>query len=282
MASLVVLLVFFAAGAFIFWPGFGSYERWFAPKAIAWQRWEQHNPGSKVIVDHSALTSFLQKYVRPEADGLNTVNYDVVTPEDVRMLATYIKQTAALPVSKFNRDVQLAFWINLYNAITIDLILSHYPVASIRDVKLSNQPFSIGPWDEKLVTVQGQALSLNDIEHRILRPIWRDPRLHYTVNCASIGCPNLAQVAYTAASLEENLDQAAKAYINSDRGVTITDGRVSVSKIYDWFISDFGGSANAVLAHLAIYADSELAATLAGVNKLHGQHYDWRLNGPRP
>ncbi|MCP4385376.1 MAG: DUF547 domain-containing protein [Hyphomicrobiales bacterium] len=282
LAGLALLLALLAAAAFVFWPGFGSFERWFAPKAVAWPRWEQHDAASQDTVDHSALTAFLGTYLRTEASGLNTVDYATVTLDDQSALVAYIEGIAARPVSAFNRDVQFAYWVNLYNAITIHLVLAHYPVTSIRDIKLSDRLFSIGPWDEKLVTVEGEALSLNDIEHRILRPIWRDPRIHYAVNCASVGCPNLAPSAYAETDLDAVLDNAARTYVNSDRGVTITGERISVSRIYDWFIADFGGTPEAVLAHLARYADDDLAANLARIGRLRGQHYDWRLNDPSP
>ena len=275
LALLVALLV---GGAFVFWPKFGSFERWFAPKAVAWQRWEKHDATSLYVVDHSALPEFLGQYLHTDATGLNTVDYASVKSVSLRDLSGYVETTAALPVSTFNRDVQLAYWINLYNAVTIHLVLSHYPVESIRDIKLTDRWLSIGPWDEKLVSVEGEALSLNDIEHRILRPIWRDPRIHYAVNCASVGCPNLAKTAYAGSDIDLSLDDAARAYINSERGVKIHRERLSVSKIYDWFVADFGSSANSVLAHLALYAEDNLAADLARIGKLHGQHYDWRLN----
>jgi hypothetical protein len=282
LVGLALLLALLAAGTLIFWPGFGSYERRFAPKAVTWSRWDLHDAASQEVIDHGALTAFLGKYLQSEASGLNTVDYSAVTPDGQSELAAYIKTTAALPVSTFNRDVQLAFWVNLYNAVTVRLIFSHYPVESIRDIKHPDRLFSIGPWEEKLVTVEGEALSLNDIEHRILRPIWRDPRIHYVVNCASVGCPNLAPTAFIGANIAAALDDAARAYINSERGVMIADDRVSVSSIYDWFIADFGGTTEAVLAHLAQYADDDLAAALTRIGKLHSQHYDWRLNELSP
>ncbi len=132
-----------------------------------------------------------------------------------------------------------------------------------------------------MITVAGQALTLNDIEHRILRPIWQDPRVHYALNCASIGCPDLAPRAYTGAGLDRALTLAATAYVNDPRGVTIRDGRVTVSRIYDWFIEDFGGSEQTVLAHLKSYADEKLAADLVRIGRIDDTAYDWQLNGVR-
>ena len=95
-------------------------------------------------------------------------------------------------------------------------------------------------WKKKLLTIEGEEVSLNDIEHRILRPIWRDPRIHYAVNCASIGCPNLVSTPFTAENTEALLDQGARNYINHPRAVNISSkGKVTVSSIYSWFESDF-------------------------------------------
>ncbi len=96
---------------------------------------------------------------------------------------------AATSADRLRRAEQFPFWINLYNALTVKVVLDHYPVEIIRDIDISPGLFADGPWGKKLVTVEGEALSLDDIEHRILRPIWKDPRLHYVLNCAALGVP---------------------------------------------------------------------------------------------
>ena len=122
-------------------------------------------------------------------------------------------------------------------------------------------------------------LSLNDIVHRILPPIWRDPRTHYALNCASIGCPNLQPRAWDASTLETQLEAAAKAFVNHPRGVRVAGDKLWVSSIYVWFKSDFGGSDAGVIAHLKRYAEPALAAKLALVKKINDDGYDWALNG---
>ena len=138
--------------------------------------------------------------------------------------------------------------------------------------------FSVGPWGKKLIMVEGQELSLDDIEHRILRPIWRDPRIHYVVNCASIGCPNLRRGAYTGATIEDELTKAAKDHINNWRGITFDDGMLHVSSIYKWFREDFGDTDASVIAHLKTYAEPALADRLSRVRDIEGHIYDWTLN----
>ncbi len=202
--------------------------------------------------------------------------YAHVSDADRKRLDRYIDDLTALAISAYSRDEQRAYWINLYNALTVQVILDHYPVKSIRQIKPNL--FSVGPWRKKLITVEGEQLSLDDIEHRILRPIWRDPRLHYAVNCAAIGCPNLQTEAYTAANADTLLDRGARAYVNNPRGVAFRNGRLIVSSIYEWFQEDFGNSDEGVIGHLRRYAEPPLAARLNGTKRIAGDGYDWALN----
>ncbi len=258
--------------------GFTSVENLFAPSADLWPRWERHDPNSTAKIDFSDWDGLLKRFVQVSSDGVNRVDYAAFRSGGKGALAKVIADLTALPISRYTRDEQLAYWINLYNAVTVQVILAHYPVESIRDIDISPGLFSDGPWDKELVSVEGEALSLNDIEHRILRPIWNDPRLHYAVNCASIGCPNLARDAYDGAEVGNRLDSAAKDYINDPRGVSVAGSKVTVSKIYDWFQEDFGGSTHSVLAHLKRYAAPALAERLDAIGDIEDTRYDWSLN----
>jgi hypothetical protein len=166
----------------------------------------------------------------------------------------------------------------MYNALTVSVVLDFYPVKSIQDIDLGPGLFTIGPWDKKPIKVDDEAVSLNDIEHRILRPIWKDPRIHYAVNCASVGCPNLQRAAYTAARMDTMLERAASTFVNNPRGARFSDGKLVVSKIYAWFLDDFGGSKDAVLNHLRKYANKDLANKLGQATGISGYEYDWNLN----
>lgn len=252
-----------------------------APKAELWARWQQHDPDSERQIDHGLWADFLEKYlITDHPSGVNQVRYGAVTPKDKQRLARYLDRLQAVPVSALNRAEQKAFWINAYNALTVKVILDHYPVDSIRDIDLSGW-FTKGPWKAGLLTVEGEKLSLDDIEHRILRPIWRDNRVHYAVNCASIGCPDLQDVPFTARNMEELLDKAARQYINHPRGVHFqNDEKLVISSIYDWFQEDFKESLNGVLEHLASYADPQLANRLRSFSGDVDYAYDWRLNEP--
>lgn len=249
-----------------------------APKAELWDRWQAYDAESSLTVDHSAWDGFLQRHVRFGEDGVNLVAYGAVGGEDRDALRAYIADLETVPVRSLARQEQLPYWVNLYNALTVQVILDHYPVDSIRDIDISPGFFADGPWGRKLATVDGEGVSLDDIEHRILRPIWGDPRIHYAVNCASIGCPNLQKRAMTPANAEQYMEEGAIAFVNHPRGARIEDGKLRVSSIYDWFEEDFGGNDAGVIAHLKRYARGALAAGLETVNRVSGDDYDWRLN----
>lgn len=249
-----------------------------APKADLWPRWQASDPGSRIRIDHSAWARFLGKYLTAGKDGINRVAYGEVKGEDRRRLEDYIGQLAAAPVSRLRRAEQFAYWVNLYNALTVKVILDHYPVVSILRINISPGWFTFGPWDKKFIAVEGERISLNDIEHRILRPIWRDPRIHYAVNCASVGCPNLAPVPWEAVRLEAMLDKAARNYVNHPRGARFGRWGLIVSSIFEWYAVDFGGSDAAVIRHLRKFASGPLAERLGRTGEIHNHEYDWGLN----
>ncbi|MGB0696104.1 MAG: DUF547 domain-containing protein [Rhodospirillaceae bacterium] len=257
---------------------------WAAPKAEAWERWRAHTPGSTLTVDNSAWAAFISKYLVLGADGVARLPYGQVSGEDYSALVGYVRALEAVNPDSLDRPEQMAYWFNFYNALTVRVVLDAWrqdgPVDSIRDIDISPGLFANGPWGAKLVTVNGIELSLDDMEHRILRPLWRDPRIHYGVNCASIGCPNLLPEPLSGATVDQQLTEAAIAYVNHPRGVTMTNGGPVVSTIYRWFREDFGDSEAGVLNHLRQYAAPALLQQLQGVSDLAGHAYDWDLNAP--
>ena len=252
-----------------------------APKSELWPRWNLHDAASTRVLNHTPWQDFLTRYVVLGADGITRVRYSEVAFEDKGLLRVYLDQLQRTPVSKLRRDEQRAYWINLYNAQTVKLVLDRYPLQSILDIQISPGFFAKGPWGARLLKVEDETLSLDDIEHRILRPIWNDPRTHYALNCASLGCPNLATQAYTVGNMESLLDAGARAYINHARGARVEGGHLIVSSIYDWFETDFGGNAAGVIAHLRAFAAPPLATNLQGIAKIKDHVYDWSLNDLR-
>jgi hypothetical protein len=225
--------------------------------------------------DHSPWTKLLARFLRPRPDGVMGVAYGRWKAEAREPLAAYLTMLSGVTVTRLSRRDQFAFWANLYNARTIALVLERYPLASIREINLGGSLFGSGPWRAKLVRVEGVDLSLDDIEHEILRKLWRDPRVHYAVNCASIGCPDLPRQAFSGASLEAMLERGARAYVNHPRGVSVAGDAVTASRIYSWFAADFGDQ-TALFAHWRRYAAGPQA--LAQASRIAGFDYDWRLN----
>lgn len=236
-------------------------------------------PDSRIMVDHAEWAALLRRYLHADPGGINRFSYGAVAPADRTRLKAYIARLQTIDPAALNAREQHAFWINFYNALTIEVVLDHYPVKSIRDI--SSGWFTFGPWDLPLVHVAGYTLTLNNIEHDILRKNWRDPRVHYALNCASLGCPNLASAPYDGESLNRELDTAARAFVNHPRAVWLRNGRLVLSNIYKWYAKDFGdGSDAAVIAHIRRYADPALAAPLSRQATISGHQYDWQLNEP--
>ena len=222
---------------------------------------------------HAEWTALLSKYVKPGADGVNRFDYGALAASkaDRAALDAYIARFAAMDLSASSK-ANFANWANLYNAVTVRYIVGKYPLKSIRDGYIS------GPWKKIKVMAGGREISLNDIEHEVLRKDYDDPRVHYAINCASFSCPNLLTKAWEAATLDAGLDKAAAEYVNNSRGVTVTPRGLVVSDIYNWFEKDFGGSKQAVIAHLLQYADPALTAQIKANPKIRKYDYDWSLN----
>lgn len=250
-----------------------------APENNPIEFWSASNESNTQTIDHTLWQTLLDTYLDDKhTSDINRFNYAAVNAEDLKNLSHYLQQMQQLNPRELNRAEQKAYWINLYNALTVELILKNYPVKSI--TRLGEDFFSFGPWDDKLVRVQGQELSLNNIEHGILRPYFKDNRIHYALNCASISCPNLSATAYTASNTEQLLEQGAQQYINHPRGVSFEKEELKVSSIYHWYKEDFGGNNKSLISHLMHYANPALAKRLHNYQGDIGHDYDWELNQP--
>jgi len=237
---------------------------------------KEFSNGSSVKVDHSIFGSLLSKYLDDNhPSGINRFDYNGVTSADMKQMEKYLDYMSGIQVSSLNRNEQMAFWINLYNAVTVKVILDNYPLKSIRDI--SSGLFSRGPWKLKLITVEGYDLTLNQIEHEILRPIWKDKRVHYAVNCASLGCPNLQPVPFTGSNLNKVLEKGTEEYINHSRAVRIDGNTLRLSSIYKWYDEDFG-TKQGLLDHLAEYSSGSKRESLRSWKGSIKYDYDWNLN----
>ena len=250
-----------------------------APQAELWPRWEAHDPASEQRIDHADWGVFLDRYlVTDHPSGVNRVRYGEVSSQDRELLDEYVGYLEQVVVSDLNRDEQLAYWVNLYNAATVQLILENYPVDSIRGIKPNF--FASGPWDMDILEVEGVAVTLNDVEHRIIRPIWQDPRIHYVVNCASYGCPDLYPDPLTADTWDVVFEESARAYTNHPRGVRFEGDTLVLSSIYDWYQEDFNDSLEGVVEHLVQYVDAETARRLRRHDGSTKYEYEWSVNEP--
>jgi hypothetical protein len=227
-------------------------------------------------VDHSAYDALLRTYVKPDAEGYNRVDYGGVKSQ-LGALRTYLTALQAVDPVSLSRDEAHAYWINLYNAKTLEVVAEAYPVTSIKKINLGGSfLFGSGPWKAKLMTVKGTDLSLDDVEHEIVRALFNDPMSHYGLNCASYSCPNLATRAYTGGNINRLLAQTGRDYVNHPRGVSVSDGRITASKIYSWYAGDFGGKGR-LKAHWSSLASPEKAALIADA-RISGYEYDWSIN----
>lgn len=224
---------------------------------------------------HARWDALLSTYVVESADGVNRFDYGGLkdNTEDAASLAAYIESYADADFDSLTKDQQFAAYANAYNALTIQHMIERYPVKSIRT------GYIVGPWKRVKMVIDGRELSLDAIEHDILREDWDEPRVHYAVNCASIGCPNLQDRAWRAETLDEDLTSAAIEYVNHPRGVSVrARGGLQVSTIYKWFRDDFGGNEQGVIDHLLQYAEPELAEQIRANADIKKHDYDWALN----
>ena len=217
---------------------------------------------------HEQWTNLLQKHVNP--DGW--VNYDGFIKDSLQ-LNNYLQQIESnYPNEKnWSREQILAYWINAYNAYTVQIVIRNYPVASIKDIK-PGVAFLNSVWDIKFITIEGEQLDLNNIEHNILRKM-NEPRIHFAVNCASYSCPKLLNTAYEAATIDNQLNQQAIDFINDPKRNVITAEKADVSSIFNWFTGDFtiDGSLKDFLNKYSKVPITENT----GINFLE---YNWNLN----
>jgi hypothetical protein len=227
--------------------------------------------------DHDSFDRLLQRYVKPDEAGYIRVDYRALRIQGADRLSFYLAMLSSTDPTRLSRNEGHAFWINLYNAKTLEVIIEHYPVASIRDIKLGGGgPFKTGPWSKKTLRINGIDLSLDDVEHEVVRALFRDPMSHYGLNCASYSCPNLAVRAYTGDTVEAALVQNARDYVNHPRGISVSDGEITASKIYSWYAEDFGGR-HALKAHWKSLAANRLAQQIDATS-VGSFVYDWSLN----
>ncbi len=222
-------------------------------------------------VDHTAFDILLKKHVNREG----WVDYDGFK-KDRNELTKYLDllQKNAPNDKSWSREDKLAYWINAYNAFTIELVLQYYPVESIKDIGSKIQiPFVNTPWDIKFIKIGGKDLDLNNIEHSILRKEFDEPRIHFAINCASYSCPVLRAEAYTGAKVDQQLNEQAISFVNDERRNQISGSEAALSKIFSWFSGDFTKNGN-----LKDFINQFAKVKIVDKAKISYIDYDWRLN----
>ena len=225
---------------------------------------------SAETVDHGIYAELLHKYVK---DGV--VSYQGFKNEEAS-LDRYLAVIEETRTSLLPGNERLAFYINAYNAWTIKLILGKYP--GVKSIKELGGLFST-PWKKKICRIDGKVLSLDDLEHGIIRPGFQDPRIHFAVNCASKSCPPLLSEPYRGEGLDRQLDGAARAFINDPRRNRLDGSTLYVSRIFDWYGEDFK---EGVIGFFLKYAEGDMQKGLtAGKDRIRIEYldYDWSLNG---
>jgi hypothetical protein len=245
-----------------------------------WPQWEVNNPLSKEVISHQLWDEFLKLHVITNEEGINVLSYASFSPKDRKLIKEYLKRMSEIDIDGYNRNEQLAYWINVYNALTIQTVASYYPIGNIQEINITPGLFSSGPWGGTLIHIKKSPLSLDDINNRIIRPIWNDPRTLYALTDATLGAPNMANRAYQGETINEQLNEAALSYVNSLRGVQVVEGKLIVSKLYDWYEEDFGDSKKNVIKHLSQFAKEPLHTQLKHINSIDSYIYNWHLNSP--
>jgi hypothetical protein len=228
--------------------------------------------------DHSVFDRLLAKYVTPY--GVRYASWNE-SAADREALVGYLQHLQSLPVSEIRkleggREEALAYWINLYNAATLQLVLGGYPVDSIKD--LGNLIRT--PWKRKVVKVEGLALSLDEIENDIIRPRFGDPRIHFALNCAAIGCPPLLDAAYLPDRLDAQLERQTQLFLGDPKrnGVDAEEGKLYLSKIFDWYEEDFVAAAGSVRAYVMPHLPALQEIKPSRELEVVYRDYDWSLN----
>lgn len=228
-----------------------------------------------------AIASFAQKapshqqwdkLLKKHVDAKGMVNYKGFK-QDKSELNAYLKLLSENPPQKnWSKEDQMAYWINAYNAFTVDLILQKYPVKSIKDI--AGNIYKVNtPWDIKFITIGGKKYDLNNIEHGILRKKYNDPRIHFALVCASISCPRLRYDAYTGAQLNAQLEDAGRDFLNDRSKNRISADKADLSQYFSWYKGDFTKNGSLV-DFINKYSQTKINSS----TKIGSIDYNWSLN----
>ncbi|MGF1462879.1 MAG: DUF547 domain-containing protein [Maricaulaceae bacterium] len=244
--------------------------------------WSVYDENSVAQLDNQAWSVFLETQTQVDR-GRTLVGYKALNTRALSVLDSYISGLERIPVSQLNKNEQLAFWLNLHNALTVKTLYNAGGNGDVDRHRTFPQATD-GPFAKKTVTIEGQLLSIDDIVNVVLRPNFEKPMLHYGLFYGAEGSTPLRREAYTGAKVEEQLADLARTYVNSNDGVKAGRRKIQVSAMYDWYRDDFGGSDEAILTHVAQFAEGRTAERLAGRTEIDRFNYDFDMAAfaPRP
>ena len=226
--------------------------------------------GKNKAITHEEWTNLLQKHV----NKAGFVDYKGFIKDSAKLNTYLAKISDNAPSNNWSKDEKLAYWINAYNAYTVKLITSNYPVKSIKELGAANPIIFINTaWDKKFFSIGNKKMTLNTIEFKIIKKQFRDPRTHFAINCASISCPKLLDVAYEAKTLNAQLDQEGKAFLADTEKNKVSATNPKLSSIFKWYSGDFEKGQTKV-EFLNKYASPKINAN-ANLDYLD---YNWNLN----
>ena len=228
-------------------------------------------PAQAASPDHSAFDELLHRYVHD-----SRVDYGGLATER-RQLIGYLDSLGDIDAARLGRDDRMALFINAYNAATLLLIVEHDSpaLASIKDIPSSKR------WKDRRWRIAGATYSLDDLEHKVLRPEFGDPRVHTAINCASVGCPDLRAEAFVGSRLSAQLDDQAARFVNDPRHVQVTGKTLHVSSIFKWFAKDFRAEGDSVRSFILRYSNEKSRRRVESLGpqpKIKHLKYDWSLN----
>lgn len=218
-------------------------------------------PHGNFVVSHDIWNELLQKHVSDQGN----VNYKGIRADKTRF-NTYLKSLSETPPQdSWSKDETLAYWMNVYNAFTVKLILDNYPIESIKDID--------GPWNHRFIKIGDKWYTLNDVEHRIIRKM-DEPRIHFALVCAAVSCPILYNKAFTAKDLEADLVLLTKGFLNDTSKNELSENSIKLSKIFKWYGGDFKTNGSSLIDFLNQYSNT----TISDKAKKSFKDYNWKLN----
>ena len=244
-----------------------------APKAKLIEFWNDREESSALTIDYSSWNEILETYViEGQSPDVNRFDYTAVTEGDRIKISEFLNSAQSMDPRQLNSLEQKAYWLNLYNAALIKEVIEKEVEESVR--VLGNRL-----WRRDRLYISMQDTSLDDIEHGILRPIYNDPRIHFSITAGAFGSGEIMTTAFTAQNVEQMLEEGARKFINHPRGVLVEADKATISSIFKWYKTDFGNNSDEIKQYILAYLDDDKKPAFEAVRRVT-YDFDWQLNQP--